>query len=235
MTQPDTEAEARPRSEQRDGMHVDWDAEITMRDGLVLRADVFRPVGGGRHPVLLSMGPYAKGLAYQEGFASMWERMVAAHPDVPAGSTNAYQNWEVVDPEKWVPAGYACVRVDSRGAGRSPGRMEVWSPQEAEDFHDCIEWAGVQGWSNGKVGLSGISYYAINQWQVASLQPPHLAAICLQVGRARDHDRVMRFIEAGVLDAVIRWSIAPLGRSWGIPRCSSVRTISNWWDYSTVA
>ena len=101
-----------------------------------------------------------------------------------AGSTNKYQSWEVCDPEKWVPDGYVCVRVDSRGCGRSPGYVEHWSPRETKDFHDCIEWAGAQPWSNGKVGLSGISYYAINQWQVASLQPKHLAAICVWEGFA---------------------------------------------------
>ena len=106
------------------------------------------------------------------------------HPDVAAGSTNLYQNWEVVDPEKWVPHGYACVRVDSRGAGCSPGFIDHFSPRETKDFYDCIEWAGVQPWSNGKVGLNGISYYGINQWHVASLQPPHLAAMCVWEGAA---------------------------------------------------
>ena len=86
--------------------------------------------------------------------------MAREHPDVAAGSSNLYQNWEVVDPEKWVPHGYVCVRVDWRGAGRSPGFIDPFSPRETEDFYDCIEWAGVQPWSNGKVGLNGISYYA---------------------------------------------------------------------------
>ena len=58
-----------------------------------------------------------------------------------ANSTCRYQNWEVVDPEKWVPDGYVCVRIDSRGAGRSPGVLDIWSPRETRDFHDCIEWA----------------------------------------------------------------------------------------------
>lgn len=95
-------------------MRIDWDVPIPMDDGVVLRADVYRPVAEGRHPVILSYGPYAKGLAFQEGYAPQWSKMVAEHPDVAAGSTGKYQNWEVVDPEKWVPDGYACVRVDSR-------------------------------------------------------------------------------------------------------------------------
>ncbi|HEU5280002.1 MAG TPA: CocE/NonD family hydrolase [Gaiellaceae bacterium] len=172
------------RTEIRDGMVVEWDVPITMDDGLVLRADVFRPVEEGRYPALLSYGPYAKGLHFEEGYPDQWRIMCEAHPDVPAGSSNLYANWEVVDPEKWVPVGYACVRVDSRGTGRSPGFIRHFSPRETQDFYDCIEWAGVQPWSNGKVGLSGISYYAMNQWQVASMQPPHLAAMCAWEGAA---------------------------------------------------
>jgi len=172
------------RSEIRDGMRIDWDVPISMDDGLVLRADVFRPIQDGKHPVILTYGPYAKGLAFQDGYPSAWQRMVEKHPDVAAGSSNLYQSWEVVDPEKWVPVGYACVRVDSRGAGCSPGFIDHFSPREIKDFYDCIEWAGVQPWSNGKVGLNGISYYGINAWHVASLQPPHLAAMCVWEGAA---------------------------------------------------
>ncbi len=171
-------------SETRDGMRIDWDVPITADDGVVLRADVFRPIAEGRYPVILTYGPYAKGLAFQEGYPSAWNRMAELHPDVTAGSTNKYQNWEVVDPEKWVPEGYVCVRVDSRGCGRSPGYIQHFSPRETDDFVQCIAWAGEQPWSNGKVGLNGVSYYGINQWQVASRQPKHLAAMCIWEGAA---------------------------------------------------
>lgn len=170
--------------ELRDGMRIAWDVVITMDDGLALRCDVFLPNDSGRYPVLLSYGPYAKGLEFKEGYPSAWERMVEEHPDVSAGSSNRYQSWEVADPEKWVPHGYALVRVDSRGAGSSPGDIDPLSMREAQDLYDCIEWAGVQEWSNGKVGLTGISYYAMNQWQVAAMRPPHLAAICPWEGAA---------------------------------------------------
>jgi predicted acyl esterase len=171
-------------SEIRDGMRIDWDLPIAMDDGLVVRADVYRPIADGKYPVLLSYGPYGKWLHFEDGYQTAWQRMAEIHPDVVTGSTNKYQNWEVVDPEKWVPDGYVCVRVDSRGCGRSPGYVELWSPREARDFAACIEWAGVQPWSNGKVGLNGISYYAMNQWQVACLKPKHLAAICIWEGAA---------------------------------------------------
>jgi predicted acyl esterase len=169
---------------EQDNMLIEWDAAIVMDDGVVMRADIFRPKGEGKWPVLLTYGPYAKGLAFQKGYPSAWQAMVANHPDVAYGSTNKYQNWEVVDPEKWVPHGYVCVRVDSRGTGRSPGFVDHFSPRETRDFYQCIEWAGVQPWSNGKVGLNGISYYGINQWHVASLQPPHLKAMCIWEGAA---------------------------------------------------
>ncbi len=172
------------KSEIRDGMRIDWDVPVVMDDGLVLRADVYRPKKKKRYPVILTYGPYAKGLAFQDGYKDQWDRMAEKHPDVVAGSTNKYQSWEVVDPEKWVPDGYACVRVDSRGAGRSPGFIDHFSPRETKDFYDCIEWAGTQSWSNGRVGLNGISYYGMNQWTVASLQPPHLTAMCVWEGAA---------------------------------------------------
>jgi uncharacterized protein len=177
-------ASLQQRTEIRDGMRIDWDVPITMDDGLVLRVDLFRPVKDGKFPVILSYGPYAKNLAFQDGYPSAWQRMAEKHPDVTAGSSNLYQSWEVVDPEKWVSHDYACVRVDSRGTGCSPGFIDHFSPRETKDFYDCIEWAGEQPWSNGKVGLNGISYYGINQWHVASLKPPHLAAMCIWEGAA---------------------------------------------------
>ncbi len=170
------------KSEVRDNMQIDWDAPIAMDDGVVMRADVFRPQGNGKCPVIISYGPYAKGLSFQEGYKSQWTRLEKAVPDMLKDSSNKYQNWELVDPERWVPDGYAIVRVDSRGAGRSPGVIDSWSAREAQDFYHCIEWAGTQPWSNGKVGINGISYYAMNQWQVGALQPPHLAAMCIWEG-----------------------------------------------------
>ena len=164
-------------TENRDGMCITWHMPIPMKDGTVLRADVFRPMDEGCYPVILSYGPYAKGVSYQEGYSHQWQKMVEEHPDVLESSTSKYQNWETTDPERWIPHGYVIIRVDSRGAGWSPGLMEVFAPREYDDICQCIKWAGTQVWSNGKVGMLGISYYAINQWKVASMQPPHLAAI----------------------------------------------------------
>ena len=143
---------------------VDRDVDVPMRDGARLKADVIRPDDGGKFPAILNLGPYQKD--------KVW-----ITPDTLEEKPNPLMNWETVNPEWWVPRGYACVRVDGRGSGKSPGQCEPWSLQEAIDFYDAIEWAAAQPWCNGKVGLSGISYYAINQWFVANLQPPSLHAI----------------------------------------------------------
>ncbi|CAG9271562.1 PepX_C domain-containing protein [Paraburkholderia unamae] len=175
-----------------DGMRILWDAAIPMSDGVVLRADVFLPQAPGRYAPLISYGAYGKGVPMQVGYKSAYDRMVRAYPEIAEGSSNKYMNWEVVDPEKWVPDGFVCIRVDSRGAGRSPGVLDPTSDQETRDLYECIEWAAAQPWSNGKVGLNGISYYATNQFYVAALRPPHLAAICVWEGfvdRYRDAAR----------------------------------------------
>jgi uncharacterized protein len=170
------------KTEIRAGMKVDWDVPIRMDDGIEVRADIFRPIADGKYPVIITYGPYAKYLHFEQLYKTCWDRMIETFPEVGDGSTNQFQSWEVVDPEKWVPDGYICIRVDSRGCGRSPGYVELWSAREAQDFATCIDWAGVQPWSNGKVGINGISYYGMNQWQVAALQPKHLAGICIWEG-----------------------------------------------------
>lgn len=159
-------------------MQIDWDVEIPMDDGSFVRADVYRPDGDGRYPVLMSYGPYGKGLHFDEGYPVQWRSLTAKHPEILRGSSGRYANWETADPERWVPFGYICIRVDSRGAGRSPGVIDCFSPRETQDLHDCIEWAARQAWSNGKIGLAGVSYYGATQWLVAAKRPPHLAAIC---------------------------------------------------------
>jgi predicted acyl esterase len=190
------------KSETRDGMRIDWDVPIPMEDGTVLRADLFRPTDDDKHPVILSYGAFGKGLAFQDGNKSAWDRMTAAFPEVAEGSSCKYQVWEVVDPEKWVPDGYACLRIDARGAGRSPGYLDPWSPRETKDIYQSIEWAAAQPWCSGKVGMNGISYFAMNQWYVAQHRPPHLAAICVWEGAADWYREAARHggIYCGFLD-----------------------------------
>jgi uncharacterized protein len=199
MRAPETGA-----TEVRDGMRISWDVPIEMDDGVVLRADVYRPDDDDPVPALVTYGPYAKGLVFEDGYPDAWRRLVEEHPEVLEGSSGRYQAWETPDPERWVPFGYACVRVDARGWGRSPGRIEPYAMRGTRDFHDCIEWVATQPWCTGKVGLLGISYYAITQWLVAGTQPPHLEAMVPWEG-VSDFYRDM-FFHGGILcEAVDVW------------------------------
>ena len=165
-------------------MIIERDVAIPMDDGLKLRADIFRPDDNKPAPIIMTHGPYGKGVEYKTGYSGQWEWLVNTHPDILPGSTRSNMTWETVDPEIWTKWGYICIRVDSRGSGRTPGYLHVFSTQETKDFYEAIEWSASQPWSNGKVGLLGISYYAMTQWQVAALQPPHLAAIIPWEGMA---------------------------------------------------
>ena len=75
------------RSEVRDGMRIDWDVPIEMDDGLVLRADIYRPDDNDNHPAILSYGPYAKWLHFQDGYPYQWKRLEDHNPDILARST----------------------------------------------------------------------------------------------------------------------------------------------------
>ncbi|KAE8440793.1 hypothetical protein EG329_006571 [Mollisiaceae sp. DMI_Dod_QoI] len=185
-------------------MIIERDVEIPADDGLMLRADIFRPDNEQPAPIIMTQGPYGKGVEYKDGYAAHWEWLLKTHPGILPNSTRSYMTWETVDPEIWTSWGYVCIRVDSRGTGRTPGFLDIFSPREIKDFYDAIEWAGVQSWSNGKVGLLGISYYAITQWLVASLQPPHLAAIIPWEGAAdyyRDVTRHGGIVSNGFMEA----------------------------------
>ncbi len=166
-------------SAKRFEMKVEKNVGISVGDGLVLRCNVFRPAAEGRFPVVMAQGVYGKDIHFEDAFKPQWQKLLEVYPDLcKNGSTGKYLRWETVDPERWVPDGYVVIQIDSRGTGQSPGYLDPRSPREMQDYYECIEWAGQQGWSNGKVGLCGISYYAFTQWAVAAMQPPHLAAIC---------------------------------------------------------
>jgi uncharacterized protein len=159
-------------------MTLEKDVDIPMRDGAKLKADVFRPEGEGHFPVLINMGIYQKD--------KLW-----VPPHDLEEKPNPYMNWETVNPEWWVPRGYCCVRVDERGSGKSPGQSVLYSPQEAIDFYDAIEWAGHQPCSNGRVATIGISFFARTQWWVANLKPPSLACIVPWEGAADQYRDIL--------------------------------------------
>lgn len=160
------------------GVRFDRDVEVVVRDGTVLRANVLRPEAGGRYPVLLSAATYGKDnipAKARSGRGKPLQYRLAAN-DAPL-SFSSWTALEAPDPAFWVPRGYVLITMDLRGWGTSGGDPEPFGPTEGADIHDAIEWAAEQPWSNGRVGMSGVSYLAISQWSAAATRPPHLAAI----------------------------------------------------------
>jgi predicted acyl esterase len=86
------------------------DVTIPMDDGVILRADIYRPKESGPHPVIMTLGPYGKGVPYRVGYKPQWEWLISQHPEILPGSSREYNTWETVDPEVWVPFGYVCIR-----------------------------------------------------------------------------------------------------------------------------
>ena len=152
-----------------------WEeVRIPVRDGSYLAANLYRPDAEGRFPVIMSLSPYGKDLHFTE--------FAPANPTIKVEYAHSQDKgpllaWETPNPGFWVPQGYAVLRLDERGVGRSPGVLDIMSATMKQDYHDAVEWAGTQPWSSGRVGLSGVSYLALSQWAVASERPPHLACI----------------------------------------------------------
>jgi putative CocE/NonD family hydrolase len=121
---------------------------IPMRDGVVLRADILRPAGESRCPVLVYRTPYNK----QEALDS-------------------YSTFR-----KATERGYVVVVQDVRGRYASDGEFEPYR-NEGRDGYDTIEWAAKQPWSDGSVGTFGLSYPGAVQWLAAVENPPHLKAM----------------------------------------------------------
>jgi uncharacterized protein len=160
------------RREVADGVVIEKDIAVPMRDGVTIYIDMFRPDGNDLPlPTLIAWSGYGKHSPQKlEHFP--------ADTGVPAGKLSKYIAFESPDPAYWCPAGYAIIYVDPRGLWASEGVAEsIWGREEGQDYHDLIEWAGTQDWSNGKVGMAGVSYLGIIQWQAAAQQPAHLAAM----------------------------------------------------------
>jgi predicted acyl esterase len=184
----------------REGVLFEKNVPIPTDDGGFVMSNVFRPTEKGRYPVLLSMSIYGKDIHTRDFNPEVWQEMVKHVSGLCERSSCEYHTWETPDPEVWVADGYAVIRVDARGSGKSPGKLDPFSPREIQDFYSAIEWTTTQPWSNGKVGLAGISYFAMNQWSVAALRPPHLAAIAPWEGAHEAYRDVSR--HGGILSNV---------------------------------
>lgn len=158
-----------------DNVIFDRDVEIRVRDGTILRANIFRPTDQGRYPVIMCAHPYGKDHLPAPGKPLFQYRLMQQSMPI---THSAWTGWEGPDPSQWVPQGYVVVNLDLRGFGHSQGTSSLLSEQEGEDYHDAIQWVAQQPWSTGKVGLNGVSYLALAQWRAAATRPPALAAIC---------------------------------------------------------
>ena len=163
-----------------DDVRKDEDVPVRMRDGVTLRLNLFRPAGAeGPLPVLLSAHPYGKDAVptFRRGRWSLNPQFRIMNQSEPVRISDQ-TSWEAPDPVWWAQQGYAVINLDTRGGGHSGGRGDLLSDQEADDIVQVIAWAAEQPWSNGRIGMLGVSYLALSQYKVAALNPPALKAIC---------------------------------------------------------
>jgi uncharacterized protein len=132
------------------------DVEIEVRDKTVLLADSYRPDEGGQFPVLVSFSCYPRQI----------QDLGAPVGFIESGALDFF-----------APRGYVHLIVNARGTGGSTGEWTMLDETERDDLYDVIEWAAAQPWSNGNVGMLGISYFAMTQLAAAVRKPPHLKAI----------------------------------------------------------
>ncbi|MGC4936030.1 CocE/NonD family hydrolase [Gordonia sp. DT30] len=204
-SQPDGGTAAQRWRQSHDGPHphpgvsIQWDVPIRMSDGKVLRANVYRPVGASQHPigaktpVIVNMTPYTKMITalsaavmqhpVLEPYLKQITSAINLH-GTPIDGINmlartagdgGVRNFSV--DYDLVRSGYTYVVADVRGTGFSEGRWDVFQDREQRDTTEVIDWASKQPWSNGKVGMSGVSYSGINQIQAANKRPAALKAI----------------------------------------------------------
>lgn len=211
----------RPRRYERavsDGMIVERDVEVPTRFGFTIYVDLFRPEDEDVPvPPLVVWTPYGK------------------HDPTPLAklypASGVQEEWqsdlcifEAPDPAYWVPRGYAVIHADTPGNWFANTEGGYFTPREAEAHYDLVEWAGTQPWSNGKVGLSGVSYLASSQWRVAALNPPHLAAINPWEGWSDTFNEIVR--HGGIPETYfwehiqVRWGVSdhPVEDLWALTR-----------------
>ena len=155
-----------------DGVVIERDVAVPMRDGVTIYTDIYRADGEGDLPAIIAWSPYGKHQTGPDVFDRYPNRTC-----VPQGVPSNWAKFEAPDPAYWCRHGYAVINPDTRGAWMSDGDLYTIGGKEAEDMHDLIEWLAVQPWCNGKVGMSGNSWLAQCQWFAAAARPPHLAAI----------------------------------------------------------
>jgi len=155
-----------------DGMTIERDIAVTLRDGITIYADLYRPEASTeRLPALIAWGPYGK------HYGTRRYEMYPNRASIKDEWLSSHTIFEGPDPAYWCAQGYAVLVADNRGSWHSEGDLHIGGAREGEGAYDLIEWAATQDWCDGKIGMTGVSYLAIIQWLAAPLRPPHLAAI----------------------------------------------------------
>ena len=145
-------------SQPKYGIRTQKDVYITVRDGIKLCVNVYRPDSPGKFPALLALGGYGKELQ---------EELI---PPQPLNKSAVWDgNIEAGDTPDIVNRGYVHVIGDLRGVGKSEGEYAgMWSTQEGRDGADIVEWIAKQPWCDGNVGMIGYSYYGGSQLATAA-------------------------------------------------------------------
>lgn len=168
-----------------DIVKIERDVMVTMPDGERLAANVYRPDKPGRFPVILGMTHYGKdqtppaynpdGSFAPTTYNNYTARLYTGGIGMGHQRISMLTAFEFADPAFWVPNDYVVIIADARGV------FLTASPEQGgKDLCRLIEWAAAQPWSNGSVGMLGVSALAFNQYYVAGLEqpPPQLRAIC---------------------------------------------------------
>jgi len=219
-------------------MIMEKDVPVRMKDGATLYLNVFRPEKEGKFPVVISADVYGKDRPATDTYSIRTYLGSISH--------SMFTAFESPDPAFWVPEDYVVIKVALRGSQNSEGNLlPMSSSVEAQDYYELIEWAGVQKWSNGNVGMNGVSYLAMTQWMVAALNPPHLKAMipweglsdmyremafhsgipCTKFFRDWSNRQYHRWGEERVEDMVVRQSEHPLFDEYWEDRASKLGDI----------
>jgi len=158
-------------SEPQYDIKFEYQVDVRMRDGVKLRANIWRPKAEGRFPVIYVFTPYDNSVST---------------PDQPMVD-------DIGRARYFVPRGYVFTAINMRGRYGSEGDPYLfwfrnWQKGgfEGQDVQDCLSWLGTQRWSTGKIGMTGVSYLAMVQWMGAMLGSPYLKAI-IPIGSPDDN------------------------------------------------
>lgn len=160
-------------SERKYNVIVRRDAKIPISDGIEINADIFCPDSNERFPAILGMHCYPQEPQTAPIKPNSFSSGTFMHP-----KEEKRRGWlEAGDPNFFVRRGYVHIIANVRGTGKSGGNYEWFGSREVQDVYEVIEWIAKQKWCSGKVGMFGVSYFAIIQLLVAGLNPPSLKCL----------------------------------------------------------